>query len=123
MRGLISRRRRATAPRAHAYTGRRVAGRPLVTVLTTAAPRSLDCTAGQTEPYFNWGTSGIGVLRLAHALLADTNGHRVTDELAESYGREVLAKLPWAGFLITVDDVLGWLESHGARPEQGLEGH
>ncbi len=67
---------------------------------------------------FEWRYQGSGPRQLALAILADVLGDEAGLELSQKYKQDVIAKLPWEGFVITAAAVEQWAKEIEAKEGQ-----
>ena len=108
--------RRARAPKRF-YVGRR-AEMTEVYVVTSSKVESLRGRARRADAAFDWASdAGPGAFELAFAILCDSTRRQPPEPACTQFQADVLALLPWAGFVLGCDDVAQWLagESRGTR--------
>ncbi len=112
-----SRRGGSASPesRASTYVGSRWRQTPEVVVLTAVGEAPLGRPRGDRDLYFNWGTTGPGVTKLAAAILTDVIGRVPPTQVCESFAHDLLRPLPWKEFTLPATDVHLWLSERGLR--------
>lgn len=63
----------------------------------------------------NWGVHSNGSLAASYAILADCCGHKMAQMLARDFWTDVVAELPYDGFLLALDEVRAYVVQWVAR--------
>jgi hypothetical protein len=87
-------------------------------VVTSRKVERLRPRAHCADAAFDWASdAGPGAIELAFAILRDATRRRPPEPACVQFQADVLASVPWAGFVLGCDDVARWLagESRGTR--------
>jgi hypothetical protein len=106
-RAPLDRRRQAGGAGERYFVGRREGRRVFVVSRQDVAALPHHGRLGDTP--FDWARSGEGAYELAYSLLAEVTGARPSASVCGLLEVEVLARLPWEGFVVLASDLDYWL--------------
>lgn len=107
--GALAAKPRRSRGQEHFYVGRRP-GRTEVYVVSLQDVERLSPRADCDEDAFEWGSDAEpAALELAFAILCDSTRREPPQRVCAQFHAEVVADLPYAGFVVGCDDIALWL--------------